>query len=439
VKVTNDKVENTQAFLTVEMEPAELEEALTKSYRRLVQKAEIPGFRRGKAPRDILERHIGREGLLDDALKALVPEAFNKAIAEQKIEAFAQPHIEITQSEPLIFKATVPLPPVVKLGDYQRIKVAPEPAALSEDDVTAAIEQLRHQHATWEPAERPVAFGDLLTLDVESTVEDKPFINQKGAQYQVMRDTPFPAPGFAGQLVGMKRDEEKEFELPLPSDYPKSELAGKEASFKVGVAEIKQEKLPELNDEFAKELNPDLATLSSLREQVATNLKLRAEDKARADFEERLVDAVVDITGLEFPPILVELEINRLINQRLQRWQAAGKGLEEYLSSINKTEEELREELRPLATRRVNWSLVLGEIAEKEKVEVNDSEIDTEIESMMKGAGENKERLQQLLNTPQSRESIKQSLITRKTIQRLEEIAGGARAKDKTSQKGEKK
>ena len=402
MKVTNDKVENTQAFLTVEMEPAELEEAMAKSYRRLVQKAEIPGFRRGKAPRDILERHIGRESLLDDALKALVPEAFNKAIAEQKIEAFAQPHIEVTQSEPLIFKATVPLPPVVKLGDYHRIKVAPEPVKLSEDDVTAAIEQLRHQHATWEPAERPVAFGDLLTLDVESTVEDKPFINQKGAQYQVMRDTPFPAPGFAEQLVEMKREEEKEFKLPLPSDYPKSELAGKEALFKVGVAEIKQEKLPVLNDEFAKELNPDFATLSSLREQVETNLKLRAEDKARADFEERLVDAVVDITELEFPPILVELEINRLINQQLQRWQAAGRGLEEYLSSINKTEEELREELRPAATRRVNWSLVLGEIAEKEKIEANDSEIDTEIENMMKGAGENKERLQQLLDTPQS-------------------------------------
>ena len=439
MKVTNDKVENTQAFLTVEMEPAELEEALTKSYRRLVQKAEIPGFRRGKAPRDILERHIGRESLLDDALKALVPEAFNKAIAEQKIEPFAQPHIEITQSEPPIFKATVPLPPVVKLGDYHRIKVAPEPAVVSEGDVTAAMEQLRHQHATWEPAERPVAFGDLLTMDVESTVEDKPFINQKGAQYQVISDAPFPAPGFAGQLVEMKRDEEKEFKLPLPSDYPKSELAGKEASFKVGVTEIKQEKLPELNDEFAKEFNPDFATLSSLREQVETNLKLRADDKARTDFEERLVDAVVDITGLEFPPILVELEINRLIDQRLQRWQATGNGLEEYLSSINKTEEELRSELRPLATKRVNWSLVLGEIAEREKVEANEPEVDTEIENMMKGAGENKERLQQLLNAPRSRESIKQSLITRKTIQRLEEIAGGSKVKDKTPQKEEKK
>ena len=439
MKVTNEKVENSQAFLTVEMEPAEVEESLEKSYYRLVKKANIPGFRKGKAPRAILERHIGKEGLLNDALNDLLPEAFQKAITEQKIEAFAQPHIEITQTDPLVFKATVPLPPTIKLGDYHHIQVAPEPVELSEDDISAAMEQLRHQQATWEPVERPVDFSDLLVLDVEGIIEDKPFINQQGAQYQVVRDTPFPAPGFAEQLVGMQRDKEKKFKLQLPSDYPKGELAGKEAAFKVNIAEIKQEKLPELNDELAKEINPDFKTLSSLREQVAANLKLKAEEKTRADFEERLIGAVVDLTELEFPPILVELEIDHLINRQLQRWQMAGKGLEEYLSSINKTEEELREELRPLATKRVTWSLVLDKIAEEEKIEVNDSEIDAEIENMMQGAAENKEGLQKLLNAPQSRESIKQTLLTRKTIQRLTEVASGSKVNIETPQKEEKK
>lgn len=433
MKVTNEKVENSQAFLTIEMEPAEVEESLEKSYHRLVKKANIPGFRKGKAPRAILEQHIGREGLLNDALNNLLPEAFEKAITEQKIEAFAQPHIEIAQTDPLVFKATVPLPPTIKLGDYHHIQVVPEPVELSEDDISAAMEQLRHQHVTWEPVERPADFGDLLVLDVESNVEGKPLINQKGAQYQVLRDAPFPAPGFAEQLVGMRRDEEKELKLQLPLDYPKAELAGKEASFKVRITEIKQEKLPELSDEFAKEINPDFKTLSSLREQVSTNLRLKAEEKARADFEERLIEAVDDITELEFPPILVETEINHLINQQLQRWQMGGKGLEEYLSSINKTEEELREELRPLATKRVTWSLVLGKIAEEEKIEVNDSEIEAEIESMTKGATENKDELQKFLNTPQFRESIKQSLVTRKTIQRLTEIAKGTPVKADTS------
>jgi len=188
-----------------------------------------------------------------------------------------------------------------------------------------------------------------------------------------------------------------------------------------------------LSDEFAKEINPDFKTLSSLREQVSTNLRLKAEEKARADFEERLIEAVDDITELEFPPILVETEINHLINQQLQRWQMGGKGLEEYLSRINKTEEELREELRPLATKRVTWSLVLGKIAEEEKIEVNDSEIEAEIESMTKVATENKDELKKFLNTPQFRESIKQSLVTRKTIQRLTEIAKGTPVKADTS------
>ncbi len=423
MKVTNEKTENSQAFLTIEMEPDEVEESLERSYYRLAKKTNIPGFRKGKAPRAILERYIGKESLLEDALNSLLPEAYEKAIKEQKIEAFAQPHIEIAQTDPVIFKVAVPLTPTIKLGDYHHIQVAPEPAELTEDDVSATIEQLRHQHATWEPVERPVDFDDLVVLDIESNIEDEPFINQKGAQYQVLPDLPLPAPGFAEQLVGMKRDEEKEFKLQFPSDYPRKELAEKEPSFKVRVTEIKQERLPELNDEFAKEISPDFKSLDSLREKVSTDLRLRAEEKARIDFEERVIEAIVDITELEFPPILVEMEIDRLINQQLRRWQMGGKGLEEYLSSINKTEEELRQELQPLATKRATQSLVLGKIAEEEKFEISDSEISAETENMTKSATENKDELTKFLNTPPARKSIERVLITRKTIQRLVEIA----------------
>ncbi len=423
MKVTNEKTENSQAFLTIEMETTEVEEFLEKSYHRLVRKADIPGFRKGKASREILERYIGKESLLEDALNKLVPEAYEKAIKEQKIEAIAQPYIEIAQTDPVIFKATVPLPPKVELGDYHHIQVTPEPVELTEDDVNAVIEQLRHRHATWEPIERPVDFDDLVVLDIESNIEGKPLINQKAVQYQVLRDLPFPAPGFAEQLLGMKRNEEKEFKLQFPSDFSRGELAGKESSFKVRVTEIKQERLSELDDEFAREVNPDFKTLDSLREQVSADLKLRAEEKAMIEFEERVIEAVVDLAELEFPPILVELEIDRLLNQRFQRLQRGDQGLEEYLRSIKKTAEELREELHPLATKRVIRSFVLGKIAEGEKIEVSDSEIDAEIENMMEGAADNKDELQQFLNTPQSRESIKQLLVTRKTTQRLVEIA----------------
>jgi trigger factor len=426
VKVTREKTENSQVFLTIEMEPAEVEESLDKSYYRLVKKTNIPGFRKGKAPRDILERYLGKECLLDNALDNLLPEAYEKAIKEQEIEAIARPHVEIAQTDPVVFKVTVPLKPTIKLGDYHHIKVTPEPVDVTEDDVNDAIEQLRHQEASWEPVERPVEFDDLVVFDIESDIEDKPFINRKGIQYQVVHDLPFPAPGFAEQLLGMKGNEDKEFKLQFPLDFSNAELAGKEPSFKVRITEIKQEILPELDDKFAGGLNPDFKTLDLLREHVSADLKLRAEEKARVDFEERVIEAVVDIAELEFPPVLVEMEIDLLFNQRLQRLQVGKEGLEEYLRGINKTEEELREELRPLATRRVTRSLVLGRVAEEEKIEVTDSEIEAEIENMTKGAAAKKDELQKFLNRPQSKESIRQLLTPRKTIQQLVEIAKGS-------------
>jgi trigger factor len=302
VKVTRDKMENSQAFLTIEMEPPEVEESLEAAYRRLVKKTNVPGFRKGKAPRVMLERYIGRENLLEDALNSLIPGACEDALKEQEIEAFARPTIEITQTEPLIFKATVPLPPTVNLGDYHSLRLKPEPVASTKKDVVAVIERLRHQQATWEPVEREIGFNDLAVFDIESAVSDKPFINQKGAQYQVTENYPTPLPGFSEQLVGLKRDEEKEFALQIPKDYPDKELADKEARFKVRVSEVKQERLPELNDEFGKGIDPKFKTLNSLRKQVADNLKLRAEEKAKRDFEEKVIDAVVNLSEVEFPP-----------------------------------------------------------------------------------------------------------------------------------------
>jgi trigger factor len=425
-------MENSQAFLTIEMEPPEVEESLEAAYRRLVKKTNVPGFRKGKAPRVMLERYIGRENLLEDALNSLIPRACEDALKEQEIEAFARPAIEITQTEPLIFKATVPLPPTVNLGDYHSLRLKPEPVASAKKDVVAVIERLRHQQATWEPVEREIGFNDLAVFDIESAVSDKPFINQKGAQYQVTENYPAPLPGFSEQLVGLKRDEEKEFTLQTPKDYPDKELADKEARFKVRVSEVKQERLPELNNEFAKGIDPKFKTLDSLRKQVADNLKLKAEEKAKRDFEEKVIDAVVNLSTVEFPPLLVEMETSRLLDQQLRHWRESGRGLDEYLASINKTEEELREELRPAALERVTRSLVLGKISEQEKIKVRDSEIDSEIEDMIKGATEDKkDEFKKLLNTPQSRESIEQLLVSRKNIQRLVDIARGSKKKQK--------
>ena len=427
MKVTRDKTENSQAFLTVEMEPAEVDDALEKSYHRLVKRTNVPGFRKGKAPRTVLEGYLGKEGLFEEALNSLIPEACQKALEEQEIEAIAQPEIEITQTEPVIFKAVVSLRPVIEIGDYQQIRDEPKSVTVAEDDVNTVIEQIQRQQMTWEPVERPVEFGDLVVFDIDSSIEDKPLISRQGAQFQALQDAVFPAPGFSQQLVGVGIGEEKEFTLEFPSDYPQTELAGKEAVFKVKVGEVKQEKLPELNDEFSQGVNAEFKTMDMLREEISNNLKLRAEEEARIDFEERVIDLVLDLSKVEFPPILVESEIDRVINQQLQRWQMGGGGMDDYLKRINKTEVELREELRPMATKRVAHSLVLGQIAEEDKTEASDSEIDAEIENMLQGTEDSrKEEFGEFLNTPQSRETIRRSLISRKTVQKLVEVARGS-------------
>ena len=427
MKVTREKTENSQAFLTIEMEPAEVEESLKKSYDRLVKKTNIPGFRKGKAPREMLERYLGKENILEDVLHHLLPQAYEEALKEQQIEAIARPHIEVTGTDPVIFKTTVPLVPVVNLGDYHSIKMTPEPVEVTEDNVNVVIEQLRHQNATWESVERAVEFSDLVVLDIESHVDGEPFINRQGVQYQVLSDSSAPAPGFAGQVVGMEKGGEKEFQLQLPQDYPRKELAGKDPLFKVGVVEIKQEILPELNDEFARQLGPEMKTLETLKTEVTTNLKLRAEEKARLDFEERVIEAAVGQAQVEFPPVLAEMEISRMIDEQSRRFQMQGGNLEGYLKNMSKTEEQLHEELHPVATKRIATSLVLGKIAEAEKIEVGESDIDAETENMLQSATGNKVELQKLMNTPQSRESVRQILTTRKTVQRLSEIAKGSK------------
>lgn len=423
MKVTRDKTENSQAFLTIEVEPAEVEDELKKSYSRVVRKANIPGFRKGKAPRAVVERHLGKETLLQDAIDYLVPRSYENALKEQNIEAIAQPQIEISTTEPLVFKATVPLKPTVELGDYQHIQVAEEEVKLSEDDVNQTIESLRHHHATWEPVEREVKLGDMVTFDIESTTDGQPFINQKGAQYQVTAGFTGPAPGFPEQLVGMKRDEEKEFKLRYPDDHSRTELAGKEATFKVKITEIKQEVLPELNDDFAKQVDPNLESLDALREKIRSNLKVQAEERAKAEYENKVVEAATSQAKIEYPPVMAESEIQHLISDQMRR--LGGPSLEQYLGAVGKTLEQLKEEMRPAAVKRVTQSLALSKVADAEKIEVSDAEIHEEIDKLKGSLGdtERKDKLAELLDTPQTHESVEQMLITRKTVQRLVDIA----------------
>jgi trigger factor len=421
MKVSAEPVENSQATLNIEMEPAEIEEYKEKAYNRLVKRVSVPGFRKGKAPRDVLERHIGKDALFKEALEDLIPETYKQALEEQKLEPIAQPQFELVQTEPLIFKAIVPLKPTIKLGDYTTIKVESKPVEIEEKDIEATIEQIRHQQAILSPVDRQVQFDDIVTIDVGGEREGESFPIRKDVVYEVTREARLPLPGFAEKLEGMSKGEEKSFVLSYPQDYEMQELAGKEHAFKVTVTEVKEKTLPEVDDDFAKTLGKE--DMASLREQVASNLKARAEERARVELEQKAVDAAVELSEVEYPPALVEREIDRLLSEESRQFTEGITGLENYLKTINKTMDAHREELRPMASRRVVRSLVLGKIAETEKIEVDESEIDAEIEKMLKDAGKEAEEMRQFFSLPQARESLKQFLIGRKTVEQLVQIA----------------
>lgn len=424
MKVSNQSIENSQAILHIEAESQEMEESLNKAYHHLVKEIDIPGFRKGKAPRHVLERYIGKEELQKEALEHLIPQLCNQVIEEQKMEVIAQPQIEILQVDPVVFKSTFPLRPQVELGDYQHIRLAPEPAEVTEEEINSVMEQLRQRRAVWAPVEHPVSFEDLVTIDIEERSEGNSINSYQGRQFPVIQDSPIPLPGFAEHLVGMEKGEEREFSLSYPDDYELKELAGKQYNFKVKLIEVKEKHLPDLNDEFAKSLGQGIETLDALRESTATSLTNVAEERARRAFEQKLIEAVVDLAKVEFPPILVEQEIDRLLSERDRMFRRQG-GLESYLKTFNKTEEEVREELRPGATERVLQSLVLGKVAEEEKIEVSPAEIDAEIEKMIGSTEENAEELHKIFNTQQGRRWVEERLIAQKTVQHLVEIATG--------------
>ncbi|MFP4641660.1 MAG: trigger factor [Dehalococcoidia bacterium] len=420
MKASAERIEGCQVVLNVEAEPEEMEKSLESAYRRLVNRVEVPGFRKGKAPRPLLERHIGRDALVGEALDKLVPDLYEKALEEQEVDAIGQPEMEMVQLDPAIFKATVPVQPVVELGDYTSISATPEEVNVTEEDVNEAIDNLRRNQASWEPVEREARFGDSVTIDVQGTIDGETVLDNKQQAYTLTEGSTSPLPGFVDQIVEMQIGEEKEFPLMVPEDFANENFQGKECFFKVSVSEIKEEKLPELNDEFAKSLEQNVETVEQLREMVAERIKNDREQEAKQKLEEQAIEQAVNVSKVEFPSVLVDQEIESTIQNQLAR--LGGMQLEDFLRIKGSTEEELREELRPNAEKRVANSLLLNKVSEQENIEVSDEDIDAELERRLQEVGDN-QNIRQYMNSEESRERIRNELRMRKTIERLVKLA----------------
>jgi trigger factor len=422
MKLLDQKTENHQVLLTVEMEPAEVNASMDAAYQRLVKQADIPGFRKGKAPREVLEHHLGSQVVFDDAMQDLIPQTCANIIEEQKIDIYANPSIRMTQADPVTFEATVPLRPDVKLGDYNIIKMKPPVADIKDEDVDKVVNRLARQCATWEIVEKTAAFGDMVIIDIESNIGDKPYISEKGASYQMVAGSQSPMKGFAEQLEGMSSGDEKEFTLNFADDYPEKEKVGVEVRFKVKLTGVKQETLPVLNDAFVKTVTPGIENMSELRERIKSDLVHREEDRIRLEFEDKVLDALVEKSQMEFPPLLVESEVNRMIEQYFERVQRSVQSKEEFDQIIKMTpQDKLRKNYHDQAEQRVKRTLVLSKIVELERFETNDTEIDEQISRFVEDSGEKREEQSKMLNSADNRESVRHWVTMRKAINLLVE------------------
>ncbi len=414
--------------LQIEVDPERVDKHMDRAVARISKQVRIPGFRPGKADRKVVERHVGTAAILQEALEELVPEVYNEALESEQIDAIDQPEFELESTDPLVVKATVPVRPLVDLNDYQSLRAPREQIEVTEEQVQDTFLQLRRQFAVLEPVERAVEWDDHVRADVSVQVEGHPDEHtEEDAEFPVREGAVVSLPGFVERLVGLEVGEHT-IEFTLDADLPSEELAGKQATYKVNLKEVKREVLPDLDDEFVASLDEDgVETVAQLDERIRTDLQAQAERVTREAYHNEIVDLLLATASLDYPQVLVEREIERTIDRESNHASHTPEGMQNWLKSIGKAEDEVREMFREQADLIVRRALVLGELIDAEDIEVSEEQIDEEIDSLVgqvtgPAAGGNQEAIRNLFDTPDGRNSIRNQLMTRFAIERLEEI-----------------
>ena len=426
MKITQEEVVDRQTVLHIELEEQDLTSYLDRGYRRVVQRAMIPGFRKGKAPRAIVERYLGRESLLQEAVDFMVPDATDRAIAAQNLEAAGRPDVELVDLEPVTLKATVALTPEVDLGTYRDLRVEEQSVEVNEDDTEGRIQELLKGAASWEPVERPVEQGDMVTMAVVGTVEDDTILDESDAVYVAEGDSAMPFPGFSENLTGVEVGVAKDFSLKIPDDHADPKLAGKEAQFKVTVSDVKERNLPELDDEFAKSAGDGYESLAALRQSVEEEFREQAEKAQVAQYQEATLDELIKAATVDLPPMLVEHEVEHMVSRRGQLVDRLNIRMDDYLRLTGKTEEQTHEEMRESALERLTRSYALSTLAEREELQVSADEIDDKIQDIVGSSDDQGEsRGAQYLDSQEARSAISERLMMEKALDRLTAIARG--------------
>lgn len=420
-----DKLEKNMAKLTIEAGAEELEKAIENAYRKQKSQIAIPGFRKGKVPRQMIEKLYGKEVFYEDAANELIPDAYEKALEECEEDIVSSPKIEVTQIEagkPFIFTATVALKPEVKLGKYKGVKVDKIDREVTEEEVDAEIEKEREKNArNISVTDRPVKDGDITTLDFEGFVDGEAFEGGKGENYPLTIGSGAFIPGFEEQLVGAELGKEVDVNVTFPEDYHAENLKGKAAVFKCTVKEIKEKELPELDDEFAGEVS-EFDTLAEYKEDVRKNLTEKKEKDAKNAKEEAAVKAVVEASEMEIPEAMLETQQKKMVDEFAQRISMQGLSMEQYFQLAGTSYARMVEQVKPQAEERIKSRLVLEAVAAAEKIEATDEDFEKELEVMADVYQMEKDKVKELLREKDKKE-IRLDIAVRKAAEFVAENA----------------
>ncbi|GIP60731.1 trigger factor [Paenibacillus woosongensis] len=440
MKATWEKIEKNLGVLEVEVEAERVAAALDKAFQKVVKKANVPGFRKGKVPRPIFEARFGVESLYQDAIDILLPEVYTEAVEQTDIFPVDRPEVDVEQfakGQPFKFKAKVTVKPEVTLGNYKGLEVPVEPVEVTEEEINQELERLQQRHAELVVIDEEAAQnGDTVVIDFDGSVDGVPFEGGKAERYSLELGSGTFIPGFEEQVVGLATGDFKDVTVTFPETYHAEDLAGKEAVFKVKVHEIKRKQLPELDDEFAKDVS-EFDTLAEYKEDLKKELLSRKEKDSKAAREGIVVEKASENAEVEIPQSMVQSEVQNMVRDFDNRLRSQGMNLEMFLSFSGQSIEDLQEQMKADAEKRVRNNLVLEQIAKEENIVATEEEVNKELNDMAEAYKRTPEEIRNILAANGSLGTLNEDVTLRKTIEFLLENSKEVPAEKKEEAKEE--
>ena len=413
-----EKLEKNMAKLTIEVSAEELDKAMEKAYQKQKSRISLPGFRKGKAPRKMIESMYGKGVFMEDAVNSLVPQEYTKALGECDLEIVSQPEINVTQMEPgkaLIFTADVAIKPEVTLGDYKGVEVPKTEIVVTDEEVDAEIKKEQDKNArTVVVEDRAAANGDITTIDFEGFVDGVAFDGGKGTDYALTLGSGTFIPGFEDQIVGANTGDHVEVKVTFPEEYQAKELAGKEAVFQCDVKKIETKEVPELDDEFAKDVS-EFDTLAEYKEDVKKNLTEKKENEARTAKENAAVDKAIENAQMDIPELMTTTECRQMMDDFARRMQQQGLSMDQYFQFTGQSMDKMMEDMKPQALKRIQTRLVLEKIAEVENIQPTEDEVNEEISKMAEMYKMEADKLKELIGENEM-EQMKKDMAVQKAV-----------------------